>query len=1811
MSRPTRSLPRKPSQAEIEEANLAGAELTGCIFRGLDLRGRDLTHARLIETLILDCDLTGANLSDADLTDAELDGSNLTGVDLSRARMVRVRGERVRLTNASLVQAALTEAMLPEVILEGADLSGAALDHARLQGAQAQRAILRAVRGEGVLLEEADLSYADLRQAHLAGAQMEHINGQGALFQAAFLQSARLDGADLRGAFLDEADLRRAVLRKAWVEGTDFGDAWVTGAVATGLKGATPELLEMLKRRGATTEGFLGRLFRRRRSPAPSPPTATEEPVASLAADSDPTPPVAPLIESTAPIPDDAPRPTVEPVRPVEEPAHPVEEPVVAPDPPVADNDSSRVEVVGPEVLESPDQEPQRLAPFLPAGPISLLPESAALPPDPRAFRRTPDPEPELFREPKPDPLPVLEPESELLLEPEPEPEPEPELEPEPEPEPLLEPEIEPVERAERIPTAAASSSQVHAAAVDLGSDSSAKSPAWAQDASRRMSNETPASASPDPEPQPAEDTDSTSALSAIGTRLRLATLFRRRGSGEFPQDLGPGADLSGRDLRRLKLTRLDLTGANLTGARLDGADLSRTCLAGARLDRARFARVRLIGADLSGATAEEAIFDDADLTGADLRSIQARGASFIGVDFDGVRMDGADLSRSDLSAARLADVDMADADVSGALLEQTDLAGARLARIKVVGAEIDGALGLSSAQLDELEARGAVVSRFSLARLAAGVGTSQIGRAIGVGLVAMIGVYLALHYISNENTPTSEIEGRAIQEAQEGDIDAARERYTELIERAEKPVDRVYYRFELASLLATADRHDEAISLLEAALMDTSGERDLEWETRLRLATTLRGAEKLDEEIQILEGLRDAEGVPPRVLGQALVALSDAWRRMGFENKALKTQEDVRTRFANNPEVILAVNLAMADTYQARGETEKALKALRSIEGWALDDEQRASLMARIAQLLSEKGDDAGAQEAYEDLLNRYPDYDAIDGDVLLDIARLALKAGDRQQGERLLDQLLAGAASPGVMARARLAKARLLVENGQLDQARVLYTNVLEDYPNDDDAIETARRGLFEVMFATEGDETAEALIAKLLASGDKELAAQAMLGRALGLQDRGDLASSRTLYEEVLATFPDNPGVSFTARTQLASLLVAQGSYPEAINAWRDLISQTPEGDTRNVLESRMADTWLQSGQLNEAELKYNSILSTTADDSETAAMARIGLARVAAARGDPERARILWKKVVESVDDPLLAGAALEELAGSYLESGRDREALLAYQGFLSRLPDGHEAEFSTHLAIGGILVRLGELDRALGTYEALLAKANQPARIAEIQLSLGEIRSSIGDSEGSAEAWRAVLAMPGLPTSTQVDAAVGLARAQLNVGNATGAFELSEHWLGRCEYPAQKVQLMQVQVQALKALGRLEEASRLSKQMLEAAGDDVDAVFTARLELASERINSGEFDEAIALYRALGAEAQDRPTQAAMALSEAQVLAQSGRLDASRALYQQVAQDWSELSETVFDVRMGLAWLARLEGEPEKALVVYAGIKGPDIGSEIWLMGQIAQTLTEAGRDDDAQAAWKRLLNRYSGNAEAEVAGFNGLAAFHHAKDEMELALNLYERVAKKALDPSQRDWARLNAATIRTEMGDSEDAFFDLDALQKTTADPEVRLQAKLVMTGIYMELGRPDQALKLLEGVDAGALGPAYVASLTQCRVQALLAKGEIDEAARAWEAVLSEFGNADDAATPARLGLADLAVQMGEVERALVLYDEAFEATRDRFYQAWALLGKANALKSEGRTTEAIELYDRIVEDYADQGAMADAAREARIEH
>jgi uncharacterized protein YjbI with pentapeptide repeats/predicted negative regulator of RcsB-dependent stress response len=1738
MSGMSDSLPRRPTQQQLDQAELSGAELSGRVLRGLSLRGRDLRGARLVDAILVGADLSGADLSDADLSDAELDRAALDGADLSGATLLRVRADGASFADARLEGARFVGAIMARADFSRARLAGADLKQARIEGIRAEAADFRGARLGGAELDDGELSGASFVDADLTGATLERVSAFGADFSGANLLRARLDGAKLEGALLDGADLRRAVLSRADLSEVRPSELRAAGLVARKLVNPTPELLALLERDGARVgEGFfeglrarvLQQIEARSQQKVETPPPAVGPPGApEVSPDEAVAPPEAAPDPEAAPAPEEAPG-LPEPAAD-EAPAEPAAELAAEPAASTGPTEAAEAAVASPETAEAPEA-------------AATSPEAAEVP--------AAEEVPAAAEEP---PATAAAPESAA----------------------------EPPEAAEAPEAAAEAPAEVPEAAP------------------REVAQEVSADASP--EEAPGGDADAASDAAPDAAPAADGSLFGRllraaAPRGRVPlEELVPGADLVGRDLRRMKLAGLDLRGADLSDARLEGADLGRADLTGARLDRARLDRARLSDAVLAEVRAEGARFDDAVLRRADLRRFSAPDASFIGARFDGARFEGASLVGADLSAARLADVDLADTDLSGALLEQTDLAGAELSRAAVKGAELDGALGLSAEALDGLEARGARLGRFSLGRLTSEFGTGRFFRAAAVLGAVGVGGYLVYRFVDESNRDVDAIEQDVIEDLLAGDLEQALERYQRLIEASERAVDRVTYRFEMAAVLEEAGRYDEAVTQLEEAIAESAEEPELQVEARLKLAATLAGAGRSEAAIAAYEALA-GEDIPPAELAQALLGLSQLYADAGDPERALEIQQEVLKRYPNNPGVVVEVNTLLAERLSAAGEYEEALAALERIEDFPLDDDQRAGLIVSRARIYADLGESARSLEIYKALRARYPTWSDVTGAVLVSIAGLLYRQGDLDGARAELARLETQGGAPEVVARGLLLGAQLDEEAGALDEARARYERVISEFSADEDALVTARLGLARLN--PEGFD-----LAALTAQMGPDMAAEVLLGQAQERQDVADVEAARALYQRVVDEFPEADAAVQTARFQLAALLAMQEQYAEAINAYRALLEEAQLQDVKVVLEAAIADTLLLANRLGDAELAYSSLLTGAAADSEAAGLARIGLAQIAEARGDVQRARRLYQEVVDEVADPALQSRALEALAGSYLDAGRDEEAMQAYRRFLASLPAGHDSSYPTRRAIAGILERRGEVERALKVYEELVREDPNGERRTEVEIARAELLETRGEAGQARAAFEALLDGRPMDAQRREDAILGLVRTTVQGGDAQGGLALIERYDERLTSDSARVELLGLKERCLRTLGRVQEAEAAAAEARKFAGDAGDDAFSAQLVQASELLNEGEYEQAIALYQALIEEVEDRPTVAALENSVAQARLASGDLEAAERAYQAVLDEFADLAEARFTANMGLADIERAGGEPEAALKRYRGLNAPDAGSDVWRIEQMAQASSESGDDAGAEELYKDLIRDYAGEPTALAAGRMGLAHLLRARDEILAARDLYLRVAAQAPDPIQREWARLHAANTFLDGGEPEEALAALAALSAEATDPEVLLQARLGQSAILLESGRADEGLALLEGVDAGPLGPAWVASLVQHRVACLSAMDERERARKEWRSVLERWGDLDDAASQARLGLGDLAAESGDYDGAAGFYDAVLTESGDRFYQARALLGKASALRAAGHDADARALYSRIVEEYGDQGELAAVA-------
>ena len=160
------------------------------------------------------------------------------------------------------------------------------------------------------------------------------------------------------------------------------------------------------------------------------------------------------------------------------------------------------------------------------------------------------------------------------------------------------------------------------------------------------------------------------------------------------PDDIEPGADLSGANLSKAKLeganlSRVNLGDSTLIDTNLSGADLSNANLNDSEGLSVDFSNSNLTNAKLKRARINNSNFKKADLPRANLRKADMSESSLDSSDVSGADLFRAKCNKTDFANADLSNANLTGAILSSSLLPETDFSGASIAEISLDGVKI------------------------------------------------------------------------------------------------------------------------------------------------------------------------------------------------------------------------------------------------------------------------------------------------------------------------------------------------------------------------------------------------------------------------------------------------------------------------------------------------------------------------------------------------------------------------------------------------------------------------------------------------------------------------------------------------------------------------------------------------------------------------------------------------------------------------------------------------------------------------------------------------------------------------------------------------------------------------------------------------------------------------------------------------------------------------------------------------------------------------------------------------------------------
>lgn len=470
----------------------------------------------------------------------------------------------------------------------------------------------------------------------------------------------------------------------------------------------------------------------------------------------------------------------------------------------------------------------------------------------------------------------------------------------------------------------------------------------------------------------------------------------------------------------------------------------------------------------------------------------------------------------------------------------------------------------------------------------------------------------------------------------------------------------------------------------------------------------------------QAIEQLRAVVGGagPPAARAAAHYLLGQVLAQQGAPDAAIAQFE---AYLATSDLLAAHAYVALADLHRAAGAADRAVGAAQRALGASPSRRVRIEALERLAALAAERGDLAGAQQYWEQILPLAAT-DSYRAEVTWQLAALARQRG---QLDAAVDRYRALVVDYPGTARAREALAALHA----LDRAG---------------GISPFQAGLVRYL-AGDYARALAAFEAQLAEDGPPDETPRASYYRALSLLQLGRTDAAGEALAEFAASFADS-ALAPEALYRRARLL-ERAAGADAVEAYRALAATYPDSDLAQLAALRAGLTLYRAGQLPAAIASWEAALPGLAarrvrDPTQGAVLnVRAGVlfwwGKALAAQGRLAEARARWQEAVAADPDDfygLRARAALEEPPARPpgLVGAPPAAEVVALDAWLGQW-GADRAQLAAELAAepswqrGAWLWRLGRREEAAWEFEELFGRlADAPPRLYALAAALADL-----------------------------------------------------------------------------------------------------------------------------------------------------------------------------------------------------------------------------------------------------------------------------------------------------------------------------------------------------------------------------------------------------------------------------------------------------------------------------------------------------
>jgi tetratricopeptide (TPR) repeat protein len=963
-------------------------------------------------------------------------------------------------------------------------------------------------------------------------------------------------------------------------------------------------------------------------------------------------------------------------------------------------------------------------------------------------------------------------------------------------------------------------------------------------------------------------------------------------------------------------------------------------------------------------------------------------------------------------------------------------------------------------------------------------------------------------------------------------EFDEATGYYQKALAAAETLDQRLFVQRSLVHLAATKGDIDEGQKLLATLRREYPQHVSELEDSELRLLQALAQANRTDEAIAGYERL--ASTTKSRaVLASALAAIAQAYLSESRLDQAEKAFQRLKRTFADEPAQQEAADLGLAGIARQSGNFTRAAALYQKIADATTDRTTRKQALVAAAGIYAETGRVAQARAIYQRLQADATGHPADEAAALQGLADLLAREGAVDEAVTQYRKVLALPIDDAAKISVYATLAQLYAQLGRHEQARAVYAEMAQKFPQSADGLTEARFGEAEAFRQAGRYDAAVPIYQELIRRAvtlDGQVRAQIALARTH--IDMKDYEAAR----QILAKVVQNPKVAVSlqteARMSLADLYHRAGDLDASVAAYEDAAKRTGDLNVKQLARATIASLRLEQDRLDEAEKIFASMAQSTAATGHRVE-GLMGLADIAQRRAQYDRARQYYQQVRKMDIDAQTDLNALFAVAQSYVSQKQYDGARRTFDEILSRYGKNRQARLEAELGLAHLLRDRGQYEQALAAYQKFADQYQGAAQVYWALSGIAQIYGEQGQVDKAAAAYAEIARR--FPEN-----ATGQADAALNHANV------------------------------LRGTGRREEAEKTYQDLLKRFPGTPQAA-AAREGLAQMSLDFQDYARA----------KQD---------------------------FQRLLNDFGQDPDAKFRATIGLATVARQEGNPAEAMKILNQsmqlAKRRD--QKIHVLISTAQLYRETERLTDADNTFARLLKEYGDHPWARTEAMMGRGQIRLAQGKTDEAIANFAKVAEEFRGQPAASAALQSWAGAEIDRGRLDRAGPLVERLVKEHADdPNAAINVYMNMANRLMTENRHAEAERLLDSVIANYKTQPQTVWVRHLQAQVALAQKKYDRARQIFEAIRREFNGNRSAVIDAELGLADLARVQGAIDDAVTRYEAIADQYASYSQAVRALQALAEIYGERRQNTEQENAYRRIINEHANDRQAAIGAR------